>query len=184
MSTHCISMCIPQAEESYETPIVCGGVQSYGGRGNIATNKCFALYNNLINADNSTADQYLPLKNITGWKETTPMLEARAQAAAVKILEAGMTAEYNWWFTGGLDEDESPLKSSEIRWLNGSWTVGPRLPKSVYVNIYGKCLFHNIVSIAIAILLLNFFQMLLRTFLHSCSIVSQNVQPNLLYLNQ
>ena len=83
-----------QAEESYETPIVCGGVQSNRGRGNIATNKCFALYNNLINADNSTADQYLPLKNITGWKETTPMLEARAQAAAVKILEAGMTGGF------------------------------------------------------------------------------------------
>jgi len=60
------------------------------------------------------------------------MLEARAFAASVKVLEAGMTSEYNWWVSGGLDLKMKPLKSSEIRWLNGSWTAGPQLPQATH----------------------------------------------------
>ena len=63
------------------------------------------------------------------------MLEARAHAASVEVLEAGLTNEYNWWVSGGLDVEENPLKTSEVRWLNGSWTQGPQLP----VKVSGHC---------------------------------------------
>ena len=46
-----------------------------------------------------------------------------------------MTSDYNWWVSGGLDKDENPLKTSEVRWLNGTWTPGPVLP----TKVYGHC---------------------------------------------
>ena len=47
----------------------------------------------------------------------------------------GLTSDYNWWVSGGLDKDENPLKTSEVRWLNGTWTPGPVLP----TKVYGHC---------------------------------------------
>ena len=48
----------------------------------------------------------------------------------------GLTSDYNWWISGGLDKDETPLKTSEVRWFNGTWTPGPVLP----TKVYGHCI--------------------------------------------
>ena len=69
------------------------------------------------------------------WIETTPMSQIRLHSGAVDILDAGLTSEYIWWVSGGLDQNENPLKNSEIRWSNGTWGPGPLLP----TKTYGHC---------------------------------------------
>ena len=51
------------------------------------------------------------------------------------LLDLGLTSEYIWWVSGGIDENENPLQNSEIRWSNGTWAPGPLLP----TKIYGHC---------------------------------------------
>lgn len=63
------------------------------------------------------------------------MGEARSFAASVQVLEAGMTNEENWWVSGGEGKSGSPLKTSELRWSNGTWGSGPVLP----VAMTGHC---------------------------------------------
>ena len=60
------------------------------------------------------------------------MSEPRVHAASVQILEAGLTSQYNWWVSGGQDKNLDVLKSTEIRWSNGTWAEGPLLPSGVY----------------------------------------------------
>ncbi len=91
---------------------------------------CYALYNEVVGSNGTTA-----YNNSTEWVEAAPMLEARKYAASAKVLEAGLLSEYVWWVSGGLDRNEQAMRSSEIRWLNGSWTTGPQLPR----KLYGHC---------------------------------------------
>ena len=88
------------------------------------SNECYALYNDAVN---STLDQYQ-----IDWWPTPAMLEPRVHAASVQILEAGLTSQYNWWVSGGQDKNLDVLKSTEIRWSNGTWAEGPLLPSEVY----------------------------------------------------
>ena len=106
-----------QAQFDLETPMVCGGVQY-----DDVSNNCWVLYKD-SNSWNSS---------IYEWIEAPGMLKPRAHAASVKVLEAGMTSEWNWWVSGGFDQVRKPLRSSEIRWSNGTWGSGPRLPRAVY----------------------------------------------------
>jgi hypothetical protein len=43
-----------------------------------------------------------------------------------------MTSEHNWWVSGGIDDNNRTLQSSEVRWANGTWGIGPLLPKPVH----------------------------------------------------
>ena len=95
----------------YRGPIICGGNQL----GEVS-NDCYALYNDAVN---STSDQYQ-----IDWWPTLSMLEPRIHAASVQILEAGLTSQYNWWVSGGQDKNLDILKSTEIRWSNGTWAKG------------------------------------------------------------
>ena len=111
------------AEADDKTPLICGGMQNEA-----ISNQCFALYKDAI-----VFNDTFTLKNETfEWINSTPMNEARIHASSVSVLEAGMTSEYNWWVSGGLNEKNEVLQSSEIRWTNGSWGVGPKLPHQVF----------------------------------------------------
>ena len=103
----------------YKAPLICGGSQLES-----PSNQCWSLYNDVTNT--VTGELY------SDWIESTPMSQVRVNAASTKVLEAGMTLEYNWWVTGGQDKDGNPLKSTEIRWANGTWGPGPDLPQAVY----------------------------------------------------
>ena len=59
------------------------------------------------------------------------MKEARVFAGQAKVLEGGLTNEYNWWVSGGENKVGQPLRSSEIRWSNGTWGMGPILPQPI-----------------------------------------------------
>ena len=110
-----------------ESPTVCGGTQL-----DIVSNECWVLYDKL---QNLTRFEYFNKSSNYEWVEGPPMLEARAHAASVKVLEAGLTSEWNWWVSGGFDNKRNALKTSEIRWANGTWGPGPQMP----VPVYGHC---------------------------------------------
>ena len=110
-----------------ENPMVCGGTQY-----NIVSNNCWVLYDKF---QNLTRFEYFNSTQNYEWAEAPPMLEARAHAASVKVLEAGLTSEWNWWVSGGFDDRQKALKSTEIRWANGTWGQGPQMP----VPVYGHC---------------------------------------------
>ena len=113
-----------QAKIDLETPMICGGVQYQE-----VSNECWVLYDKSLNISQF---QYQNSSIYFEWIEGPPMLEPRAHAASVKVLEGGMTSEWNWWVTGGFDSEQNPLKTSEIRWSNGTWGSGPVLPRAVY----------------------------------------------------
>ena len=110
-----------------ESPMICGGKQR-----DIVSNECWVLYDKL---QNLTRFEYFNRSSNYEWVKGPPMLEARAHAASIKVLEAGLTSEWNWWVSGGFDDHQNPLKTSEIRWANGTWGMGPQMP----VPMYGHC---------------------------------------------
>ena len=109
-----------QAKLDLETPMICGGIQLQD-----VSNECWVLYDKSLNVSDLHGQN-------TSWIEGPPMLEPRGHAASVKVLEAGMTSEWNWWVSGGFDHEQNPLKTSEIRWSNGTWGSGPVLPRAVF----------------------------------------------------
>ena len=102
--------------------MVCGGIPV----GETASSNCYVLYNDTIPPNEVKSFQ---------WVKTTPMSQSRTHAGSVQVLEGGLTNEYNWWVSGGLDINENPLSTSEVRQMDGIWIPGPELP----IKVYGHC---------------------------------------------
>ena len=84
-----------QAKLDLETPMICGGIQLQD-----VSNECWVLYDKSLNISDLHGQN-------TSWIEGPPMLEPRGHAASVKVLEAGMTSEWNWWVSGGFDHEQN-----------------------------------------------------------------------------
>ena len=68
-------------KSDYAGPIVCGGAQL-----NEPSNKCWALYNDVVNYTSGS-------ENNLSWLEASPMRNARVNAASVQVLEAGKSKD-------------------------------------------------------------------------------------------
>lgn len=98
-----------------------------------------------------------------------------------------MTNEENWWVSGGEDKMGNPLKSSELRWSNGTWGAGPVLPvpitghcvvqiqRDLSVIIGGKPYHDNYIYNWRTRKWSTFYQLQTSRFYHGCGLIRNNV---------